>query len=150
MTQEQGLGMRMATIADARLLWAWRNDPASRAASLDGAEIPYGEHEAWLAAALVDPARTLLIGVLPGGESVGMVRFDRFEGGETRVSINLAPEWRGRGLGTALLRLAVATRADERLRAEVRAANAASLRLFERCGFACLSEGDGVVALQRG
>ena len=150
MTREQELSLRPATMADAPAVWAWRNDPDSRAASLNEREIPYPEHEAWFAAALADPDRTLLIGVEPGGEAVGMVRFDCAAGDDTRVSINLAPQRRGQGLGTALLRLAVATRADERLRAEVRAANEASRRLFERCGFACLGESDGVVAFRQG
>ena len=31
MTQGQALSLRPATMADARTVWAWRNDPASRA-----------------------------------------------------------------------------------------------------------------------
>ena len=150
MTEGHGLSLRPATMADAPAVWTWRNDAGSRAASLNEDEISYPEHEAWFAAALADPDRALLIGVEAGGEAVGMVRFDRVEGGDTRVSINLAPQWRGQGLGTALLRLAVGTREDERLRAEVRVANEASRRLFERCGFACVGESDGVMAFRQG
>ena len=150
MSERLSVNLRPATPADARRVWAWRNDPASRAASLNLAQIPYPAHEAWFSAALADPARTLLIGATAEGEAVGMVRFDRMAAVETRVSIAIDPAWRGRGVGRVLLAQAVARRLGEPLRAEVRDGNAASLRLFEGCGFQRLSQQDGVVLFGRG
>jgi RimJ/RimL family protein N-acetyltransferase len=58
---------------------------------------------------------------------------------EAEVNINLAPHVRGRGLGTSALRKALSyahgALSVRRVTARVKAANAASLRAFEKAGF---------------
>jgi L-amino acid N-acyltransferase YncA len=128
---DAGLTLRPAVPADARLVWAWRNDPVSRAASRDTAEIAWERHARWFPDAL--ESRRMLIGEA-GGAAVGLVRFDPGADGVHRVSVNLAPEARGRGLGGRLLAAACST-IDGPLAAEIREGNAASERIFLACGF---------------
>ena len=71
---------------------------------------------------------------------VGSLRFDRV-GEEAEVSVVVAPEARGDGLAADAVReaseLQLAARPElVRIRAQLRASNEASLKSFERAGFA--------------
>jgi len=123
-----GLVARRATLQDARLLWRWRNDPATRAASRSSAVLAWEDHLGWLEASLARTDRILLVVEHTGGTGgpVGTVRWDLvrepvgerepgreggFEAGpvgwdEWEVSITVAPERRGRSLARPLLRVA--------------------------------------------
>lgn len=138
------LAIRRATEADARRVWEWRNDPLSRAASRTTKAIAWEDHARWFPQAL--ETRVILIGE-QDGEAIGMVRFDPDDGG-WRVSINLAPEHRGKALGQSLLTLAMA-QVEGTLLAEVREGNAASERLFDACGFIRDGGEDGFVSFRR-
>lgn len=125
------------------MLLAWRNDPQTRAASLQNTLVTPQAHASWFERVLADADRSVLIGELSPGEPnsdnrIGMVRFDHAES-RTEVSINVNPHFRGRGLGRELLRAALrehATRtASSMLTATIRVDNAASIRLFEGAGF---------------
>jgi RimJ/RimL family protein N-acetyltransferase len=132
------LRLTPATLADADLLLAWANDPATRAASFGRAEIARDAHVAWLAASLADPDRRLWV-AHEDGRPVGQVRIDRSPDLVGTVSIGLAPDARGRGLGREVLRLALVRAAQElrirRARAVVLRSNVPSRRLFEGAGF---------------
>lgn len=128
------LTLRAATEDDAERLLAWRNDPTTREHSLQTEPIALADHKTWLAGALRDPDRRLLIGAI-GREAVGTVRFDGLDDGMQRVSITVSPDCRGRGVGRALLRAACRAIAPRRLVAEIRDDNIASQRLFRSCGF---------------
>jgi UDP-2,4-diacetamido-2,4,6-trideoxy-beta-L-altropyranose hydrolase len=93
--------IREAAQSDSANILSWRNDPAARAVSRNKDAIDQATHDAWFRSVLDDPDRMLLIGE-QGGEPVGVVRFD-IAGGESRVSIFLAPGLSGRGLGGDLL-----------------------------------------------
>ena len=143
MSAAQGrIELRPARPDDARRLFEWANDPATRAASFDRAPIPWQEHVVWLAAVLADPDRRLWIAE-EAGAPVGQLRVDRAPGGAGTVSIGLAPAARGRGLGPVVLRMGVAAAVRElgigRARAVVMAANLPSRRLFEGAGFAAVA-----------
>lgn len=130
--------IRRAKRSDALRLHEWRNAPTVRAVSNDPSEIPFNEHERWLEGVLSSERRHLLIGEL-AGEPVGVVRFDESDG-TAEVSIYLAPQRCGRGVGAALLLAAEAWLQAERpgvpvLCAQVQTGNSASHRLFERCGY---------------
>jgi len=124
-------------MADASLLWRWANDAETRRRSFHPTPIPYGDHVAWLEARLAAETSSLWIASDEQGP-VGQVRLDVTDG-VAEVSLAVAPERRGQGLGTAMLREALAAAAGQwrglRLRAQVFADNVASLRLFRRCGF---------------
>jgi spore coat polysaccharide biosynthesis predicted glycosyltransferase SpsG/RimJ/RimL family protein N-acetyltransferase len=147
---DPGLAARPATMHDARLLWQWRNDPVTRAASLSSEEVSWDDHLGWLAESLTRTDRMLLVVEDPvsSGGSVGTVRWDLrlLSQGvrEWEVSITVAPERRGRSLARPLLRagevmLAEAARSSATgvtaYLAVVHIENGASLRLFETSGY---------------
>ena len=97
------LTARPAGMQDARRLWEWRNDPATRASSRSSAEIAWDDHVRWLTASLARSDRVLLLAEDPVGP-VGTVRWDRQGEGEWEVSITVAPQRRGQSLARSLLR----------------------------------------------
>lgn len=132
------VALRPAQAADADLLLAWANDPATRAASFDRDLIARPDHLRWLAAVLGDATRRLWIAEEVGAP-IGQLRVDRLPDGCGVISIGLAPDARGRGLGGTVLGMGVAAATRElgirRARAVVMAANLPSRRLFEGAGF---------------
>jgi RimJ/RimL family protein N-acetyltransferase len=133
------LAIRPAEAADARLLFEWVNDPVTRAQSFSSGWIDWTTHSAWVSRVLADPARLLFIILAPGDEPVGQARFEPGRGGETVISISLAPAWRGRGLGALAIRLATdRARRElglERVHAYIRTGNIASRRAFASAGY---------------
>jgi RimJ/RimL family protein N-acetyltransferase len=131
--------LRPATDEDVDLVFAWANDPATRAASFRSGEIPYEEHVAWFEAQLARTDRNPRIAEL-GGAPVGFIRLDRSDAREGLciISVNLAPTARGRGLGAQAL--AAATHEAARLgfdtiHALLRPENEASARAFQSAGY---------------
>lgn len=123
---------------DAALLWRWANDAETRRNAFDPSPIPFERHVGWLERRLASDATRLLIFSDDAGP-VGQVRFD-VEDGVAEIDVAIAPERRGQGLGTAMLREALAGLRAEwgagvRPRAHVLAHNERSLRMFQRCGF---------------
>jgi spore coat polysaccharide biosynthesis protein SpsF len=131
------LHLRPATLADSDRLLAWRNDPDAVRFSVSGAPVEPAVHHAWLRDRLRRGSTRLLVGE-HDGVAVGMVRADAAAGRAT-VSIAVAPEHRGKGLATELLRLLqVETTADcqiDALDAAIHPDNRASIAAFERAGF---------------
>lgn len=145
--------LRSARRGDAELLLAWRNDPATRAASLDSEPIPLETHLAWLERKLADE-RTVLLIVEESGRPAGQVRLEREDNAPdtAEIHIGLDPAARGRAIGrtalTAAARLAE-TLGIRRIRAVVREENEPSLRAFRAAGFTVVSTGGGLVQLVR-
>ncbi len=129
--------LRPAGPGDCRRIWLWRNDEGTRRASFDSAPIPLESHERWYRESLRNRTRRIYI-VVAGGQPCGVARLD-LSGREATVSIALAPEWRGRGVGPlALERLAVLAFGPlglGRLVASVKADNGPSLAAFAKAGF---------------
>ena len=151
---DAAVAIRPATTDDARVIWEWRNDQVSRAFSSTVRPVPWEEHEAWFTDALRDPERRVLVATADG-QAVGMIRFDAAgEPGTWRVSINLAPEVRGRGLARPALDAATAwlvgeSGHDVTVVADVRRDNLASLRTFQAAGFAPAATSEGWVELRQ-
>ena len=120
------LKVRPATIQDAELLFGWRNDPQTRANSINTGDAPWEGHLHWLRASLKNPDRQLLVAERDG-VPVGTVRID----GGDELSWTVAPEHRGVGLGSEIVAL-VAKRGD---RAQIKCDNFASQRIAKRAGF---------------
>ena len=100
--------LRPATLEDAQRLFAWRNDPLTRAQSLQQQPVVWEDHLQWLQASLQNPARQLFIAEsagLTGQEqplTLGTVRADKTE--ETyELSWTVAPEERGKGWGRKMV-----------------------------------------------
>ncbi|MRR56897.1 MAG: UDP-2,4-diacetamido-2,4,6-trideoxy-beta-L-altropyranose hydrolase [Deltaproteobacteria bacterium] len=133
------IDIRCVGMNDCETIFRWRNDWRTRRASLDDAELIYGEHVLWLENAIADPNRLLVIGFC-GAEGVGVLRYD-VTGSEALVSIYLNPELHGLGYGHRLLMAGERWLHSRRpnvtkLKADVKIDNHASRRCFSRAGFA--------------
>lgn len=137
------LRLRPAGHEDARLLWEWRNDPELRAAAFNSDPIPWQSHLAWFDRRLKDPDCRIFIVLDEPGRAVGQVRFER-DGEAAEIHLSVAPELRGRGWGSRLIRRATEefsrSEGASRVRAFVKTDNVASLRAFEAAGYE--SQGD--------
>lgn len=136
--------LRKATADDALAVLEWRNDPVSVAMSKSGAVNPE-EHVKWFGRAVNDHNREIFIAT-DDDRPVGMVRFDRSEGGWL-VSITVASADRGKGYGSLMLSMAMTP--GRSYMAEILPENAISLRLFGLCGYAFAGMVDGFVRMER-
>jgi RimJ/RimL family protein N-acetyltransferase len=128
--------LREATLADAEMVFEWRNDPTIVALGTTRLPVGWDEHLAWFRAT-VDGDERLLLLVQVDGRPAGQVRFDRASDGAVVVSIYLLAPFRGRGIGTQALRAACARALmhASAVIAFVRDDNAASLAAFAGAGF---------------
>src|SRR5690606_38355974 len=97
-SDEPPVRLRPARAEDVDLVFAWANDPATRAASFRSGEIGYAEHVAWFEAQLERSDRNPCI-VEVRGAPIAFIRLDHADARERLciISVNLAPEARGRG-----------------------------------------------------
>lgn len=134
--------LRAATVADGADLLRWRNDPETRRWSRNESETSAAEHALWLGASLASPTRSLWIAEIEG-IAVGTVRADRAPDG-VELSWTVAPERRGQGVGTCMVRLALESLAG-RVYAYVKAGNEASVRIATAAGFRLDSDQQGFI-----
>jgi len=130
------LTFRDARRADSRRVWEWRN-AVNPTFSLLNEETAYGDHDAWFCAALDDAERNIRI-ALAGDLPCGYLRIDVIDQQCGRVSVCLASDAKGRGLGRKLLAEADRLAADLglfRLNAEINIRNEASRRVFKAAGY---------------
>lgn len=127
--------LRKATMADAKILHRWRNDPLTREQSVNAEEVWWPEHLAWLKASLANKSRRLMIAE-QDGQPVGTVRIDY--GQETELSWTVAPEYRGNGLGKAMVQAALP---QGPVIARIKADNIASQKIAAQAGFVMTSNG---------
>ncbi len=113
-------------MADAGLLFAWRNDALTRAMSISTDALPWERHIAWLSDRLARENPALYIAE-QNGAPVGTIRIDG-----DRLSYTTAPEHRGGGVATAMLRWALSEFGV--LTAEIKPANIPSIRAAESAG----------------
>ena len=141
------LRLRPACLDDADLLLAWRNDATTRQASHDTAPVSPEVHVAWLSKTLSNPHRQLYVAERDG-VPVGTVRVD-VQGAGHLLSWTVAPTARGSGVGSAMV-AKLASGMQGPLWAEIKAGNAASMRIAQAAGMALRNERDGVLYYQRG
>lgn len=146
------LTMRRAELPDCVDVWCWRNDAVTRAMFADTGLVPWPVHVRWFDEKLKSESSLLLIAEVDR-DKIGTVRFDRTAEGDTETSINIAPLFRGSGLGTAALSEAIAAAGQwlgsSCLKARVRVTNAASLQLFRSLGFVEGADAAGFRMLRR-
>ncbi len=139
--------VRPVEAGDAATLLGWANDPATRRMSFNPERIEPEPHGRWLDGRLASSTTRFFIGI-EGDRPVGQVRFERGPDDEVEISISVAPEARGRGLGRQLLLAGMTASQQEPALggtsyvARVRPENQASIDLFEGCGFARRQDGD--------
>lgn len=131
------LMLRLATASDCRPVWVWRNDPQTRAMFRTHDVVPWEDHERWFAEAISDPSRLFLIADCDGIPCAA-VRFDFGSACTAEISINLAPQFRGRHLAPEILRQAtdLALQRWQHVVAVILPGNIASLKSFLAAGYA--------------
>ncbi|MBE2267254.1 MAG: UDP-2,4-diacetamido-2,4,6-trideoxy-beta-L-altropyranose hydrolase [Anaerolinea sp.] len=134
------LWLRPAQADDARLIWEWANEPVVRAASFNSAPIPWEDHVRWFTGKLSDPHALILIGMDADDLPIGQVRFD-VEGAEAIISVMVTTARAGKGFGADLIERGVQRvlrehPSVERVLAYIKTENSASIRAFEKAGFA--------------
>lgn len=124
-----------------KIIWEWRNDPITRKMSINNKKISWEEHSVWFKKKLLDKNSKVYIGE-EEGVAFGFLRFDNCEYKKLtyKVSINLCPSFRGRGLGKTLLSGGIKKLiADEKnckfILASVKKDNVKSIKLFESLDF---------------
>ena len=144
------MSLRPAAATDCERVWVWRNDQETREASFESAPIPWDVHERWFNDALHRRDRRLFV-IVADKMLVGTARLDVVER-EAAVSIHLAREWRGRGVGSralcVLAELAERELDIDHLVASVKPDNHASLAAFAKAGFDRVESGP-VVRFER-
>lgn len=133
------LEIRKVTAEDKDITLEWRNHPEVYRYALNPTPVSIENHEAWFAKVLSSPECFFYMGLFDG-KKCGTVRYDLLQNkNEAEVSISLAPEFWGKGIGYDLMRLG-----EERLKKEsqvkiihatVLNENAGSMRLFEKSSF---------------
>lgn len=135
------VALRQAVFGDAAAMLAWQSAPGVRAYARNPAAPVPGEHERWLRAKLDDPDCIFNI-VLYGGAPVGVLRFDRLATGDGfEVSILIAAERHGLGIGGCALAIGKHLLPSDRILAAIDPANRASVRMFERAGYRAAGPG---------
>ncbi len=131
---------RKAELKDSKTIFEWRNDQLTRAMSHTIGIVDWEGHSTWFASSLDNKNRLLLICEdINDSKKIAVVRFD-VNSPRALVSINLAPDMRGKGISEQCLRGSIASFKSEfpqitALDAEVKLINIASQRLFEDVGF---------------
>lgn len=140
-----GVSFRHATDLDSKKLFFWRNDPETRAQSVQPGEVSLDQHNQWFSKSLQDENRQIWIAVADN-KDVGMVRADR-QGGMAELSWSVAPEHRGRGLGSLILRTYVKEHPGKYF-ARIKKLNEASLKMAANAGFKKVQEEKELFILQ--
>ncbi|WP_147818860.1 UDP-2,4-diacetamido-2,4,6-trideoxy-beta-L-altropyranose hydrolase [Salidesulfovibrio onnuriiensis] len=131
------ISVRPAEETDCAPIWQWANDPVSRTNSFDSSEIPWESHCKWFTAKLEQKDCRMLIGMNQNNVPVGVVRVE-FVKGEHVISVNLSPQFRGVGLGSALIKAGCEHCCRDgrmAITAYVKPENAASRKVFAAAGF---------------
>ncbi|WP_085902027.1 GNAT family N-acetyltransferase [Kiloniella majae] len=144
------ISVRIAGPDDMADILVWRNDPYVRSMSIDTGIIEPASHRHWYNKLLLDSNRLLLIYML-GSSKVGMIRFDADISQNWDISITVAPDFRGSGVGSKLLGLGIAflkeTRSVNLINAQVKTGNEPSTKLFSKYGFIEISRSNAVINL---
>jgi len=136
------VALRDAVPADCEPVWRWNFAPDVRARSRCGDTVGFAEHERWFARRIADGHEPIWI-IEAQGTPVGVVRLDLASSGLWRISIALAPEARGHGIGRWAVAASCRACAGPVV-AEIFADNLASRACFEACGFRSVVECDGL------
>lgn len=150
------LSFREASGGDCDLYFEWVNDPATRKSSFISELIELSTHREWFGRKLADRNCKMLL-FLYNETPAGQVRFDREEDG-VEIGISVAPQMRGKGIGKAMVMMAVEYIDKEwgkpKLVAYIKEENAASMEIFKKCGFKNMGQvafkGHNPYCLERG
>ena len=132
------LHLRKAEPEDSRRLWEWANDPIARSNSFNTDPIPWEDHQVWFNERLNDQDSCIYLAELPGGESVGTIRFQSTTD-HAVVSVTVDGDFRCLGFGAEVIRRGCLkyqrSHPDLPIRALIKPDNPASKLAFNKAGF---------------
>lgn len=136
---EGNVYLRRVERADVELFFKWVNDPDVRANSFNTDLISWESHQKWFEDVLADDSVCIYV-LMQDDFPVGQVRLV-FEDSKWQISYSIASAYRGQGYGKIILQLAENElisngHTGEKLFAEVKINNTASLRIFNRLDYA--------------
>lgn len=134
--------LRLATANDEEVLLRWRNDPETVSACISASPVSSLTHKAWLANLLRDPSRRLFIACCDGAPA-GTVRAELLDAGATELSWTVAPGMRGRGVGRAMVTMALRY-LNATVVARIKDGNRASEKIAVSAGFVRTGSEGGV------
>jgi UDP-2,4-diacetamido-2,4,6-trideoxy-beta-L-altropyranose hydrolase len=130
--------LRPARIDDCEWIWKQANDPGTRANSFSTDPIPWETHQRWYADRLRDSDCLLRVAFDREDRPAGYLRLD-LQGREATISVCVASERRGEGLGRPMIEAAArwlfAGRPAELIHAYIRPENLPSIKVFSAAGF---------------
>lgn len=140
---------RAAKIEDAKLLFAWRNDPLTRQNSISSAPISWNDHLKWLTDSLASRERQIYIAEIEN-EPFATFRLDHTTEG-IELSWTVAPEFRSRGLGSQLITTLMKSMryGPKTFIAKIKACNLPSIAIAEKAGFVRDHENEGLIVFVR-
>jgi UDP-2,4-diacetamido-2,4,6-trideoxy-beta-L-altropyranose hydrolase len=132
-----GLQIRRVKESDCELLWCWANDPEVRRNAFSAEPIPWEDHCNWFYQRFRDAVTSIYILESENGP-VGQVRFEKHDDKFT-VGYSIARQYRGKGVATVLLTLALRRLMTDQpyciVLADVKTNNTPSIRAFQSLGF---------------
>ncbi len=136
--------IRRAQLSDKQITFDLANDLETRKNSFVSKPIIWEEHEEWFSHRINKDKSPFYILVDESEQVMSVVRFDYKQDGDYVVSVNLSPDFRGRGLGTLVLtetlRQLKTDFSPKSVRAVIKNDNEASRRAFIKAGF--VNKGD--------
>jgi len=128
-----------ATKKDSEDLLSWRNHPSVRRYFFNNKPVSRGEHKRWFYSKMGDRSTSIYI-ARQGEDKVGVIRFETDRNSAAYVSVNLNPNFFGRGLGWRLIRLGTERVFNERRGvreaiAEIKISNITAQKAFSNAGY---------------
>jgi RimJ/RimL family protein N-acetyltransferase len=131
--------IRKANLLDKKEIWEWWNDPVTRQMMKQNNYVSWEEHTIWYENIMVGADKILLIAET-NIDKIGVIRFDLKNNSIYEVSINLNPNFRKKGYGSKVLKLAIKFLKDKnimitKLFAVYKKMNIASKKIFFKSNF---------------
>ena len=125
-------------------IFYWRNDPTTIEMSLGGKSVSLEEHKIWFYNVIKNKGIKMYFGEFKNN-GFGVIRFDQSIDNKNihLITINIAPNKRGFGLGKILLSQSISKLWENSpnfkcVKAQIRESNLKSQKLFESCKFKLL------------
>lgn len=130
--------LRDVTENDSKLLFEWANDSGVRNNAIHKEKIEWEGHKKWFANKILDPATHIYI-LEANTQDIGQIRFDKVKN-YYEIDYSISKDHRGYGYGSKIVEkgiqeLAKVTHEENVFRAKVKTQNAASIKVFKKCGF---------------
>lgn len=130
--------LRKAIFNDWEILLDWKNDPITRENSFDQGKVSEQTHKLWFNDSLINPCREIYI-LEDNSIPVGSIRINTILTDEYLLSWSIAPNQRGKGYGTKILKLLLQDR-NGKFIAKIKPDNIPSIRMVQKNGFTQLNE----------